>query len=104
MEAFQAAAVEATQIDLTNASTSTAIEQPDTEDLTERLQDMSALNPAEEIQLASTDEVLDLFSKYFEADSADAQSKNIADLEVEINTNLDFNSNHGQMINASTGR
>ena len=88
-----AAAVEAsTQIDLTVVSTSTAVEQPDTEDLTEQLQDMSACSPAEEVELASTDEVLDLFSKYFEADSAGAQSKNVANLEDEINTDLDFNS------------
>ncbi|DBA79001.1 TPA: hypothetical protein ACH3X1_008867 [Trebouxia sp. C0004] len=87
------AAVEAsTQIDLTDASTSTAIEQPDTEGSTEQLQDMSAFSPAEEVELASTDEVPDLFSKYFAADSADAQRKNVADLEDEINTDLDFNS------------
>ncbi|DBA99125.1 TPA: hypothetical protein ACH3X1_014258 [Trebouxia sp. C0004] len=56
------AAVEAsTQIDLTDTSTSTAIEQPDTEDSTEQLQDMSAFSPAEEVELASTDEVPDLF-------------------------------------------
>ncbi|DBA95014.1 TPA: hypothetical protein ACH3X1_002534 [Trebouxia sp. C0004] len=51
-----AAAVEAsTQIDLTDASTSTAIEQPDTDNLTEQLQDMLAFIPAEEVQLASTE-------------------------------------------------
>ncbi|DBA72287.1 TPA: hypothetical protein ACH3X2_010534 [Trebouxia sp. C0005] len=88
-----AAAVEASnQIDLTFASTSTAAQQPDIEELTEQLQDMSAFNPAEEVQLASTNEVLDLFSKYFEADSADAQSKNVAELENAISTDLDFNS------------
>jgi hypothetical protein len=86
-----AAAVEAsTHVDLTVATGSTAAEQPGTEDLTEILEDISAFSPNEDVELASTDEVLDLFSRYFEADSADAQSRDVA--EDEINTDLDFNS------------
>ena len=86
-----AAAVEAsTHVDLTVATGSTAAEQPGTEDLTEILEDISAFSPNEDVELASTDEVLDLFSRYFEADSAGAQSRDVA--EDEINTDLDFNS------------
>ncbi len=86
-----AAAVEAsTHVDLTVATGSTAAEQPGTEDLTDILEDISAFSPNEDVELASTDEVLDLFSRYFEADSADAQSRDVA--EDEINTDLDFNS------------
>ena len=75
-----AAAVEAsTHVDLTVATGSTAAEQPGTEDLTEILEDFSAFSPNEDVELASTDEVLDLFSRYFEADSADAQSRDVAE-------------------------
>ncbi|DBA91858.1 TPA: hypothetical protein ACH3X1_015993 [Trebouxia sp. C0004] len=89
-----AAAVEAsTRIDLTAATASTAVEQPGTEDLTEQSHDMSAFSPNEEVELASTDEVLDLFARYceFKADSADVQSRDVANLD-EINIDLDFNS------------
>ncbi|DBA83695.1 TPA: hypothetical protein ACH3X1_006237 [Trebouxia sp. C0004] len=50
-----AAAVEAsTQIDLTAATASTAVKQPGTEGLREKLQDMPAFSPNEEVELAST--------------------------------------------------
>ena len=42
--------------------------------MAEQLQAMSAVSPNEEVELASTDEVLDLFSGYFDADKADAQN------------------------------
>ena len=51
---------------------------------------MSAVSPSEEVELACTDEVLDLFSGYYDADQADAQNKNVA--KDGINTDLDFNS------------
>ena len=51
---------------------------------------MSAVSPSEEVELASIDEVVDLFSGYYNADQADAQNKNVA--KDGINTNLDFNS------------
>ena len=86
-----AAAVEAsTLVDLTFASASNAVELPSTEDLTEDVQDMSTFSPSEEVELAATDEVLDLFSKYFDADSVDAASRNV--VQDSINTDLDFNS------------
>ena len=85
------AAVEAsTQVDLTATTVCTAGKQQGTEELAEQLQDMSAVSPSDEVELASTDEVLDLFSGYYDADQADAQNKDVA--KDSINTNLDFNS------------
>ncbi|DBA98739.1 TPA: hypothetical protein ACH3X1_014512 [Trebouxia sp. C0004] len=85
-----AAAVEASKlVDLTFASASNAAELPSTEYLTEHLQEMSTFSPSKEVELASTDEVLDLFSRYFDADSADAKSRNV--VQDSINTDLDFN-------------
>ena len=87
------AAVEAsTQVDLTATTAPTAAEQQGTEELAEQLQDMSAVSPGEQVELASTDEARDLFSGYYhnDADQADAQNKNVA--KDGINTNLDFNS------------
>ena len=85
-----AAAVEAsTLVDLTFASSSNAIVLPSTEDLAEDVQDMSTFSPSEEVELAFTEEVLDLFSKYFDADSVDAESRNV--VQDSINADLDFN-------------
>ena len=78
-----------TLVNLTFASDSNAAELPSTADLTEHLQDMPTFSPSEEVELASTEEVLDLFSRYFDADSADANSRNVQD---SIKTDLDFNS------------
>ena len=50
------------------------------------MQDISTFSPSEEVELASTDEVLDLFSKYFDADSVDAESRNV--VQDSINTDL----------------
>ena len=46
---------------MTFASHSNAAELPSTEDLTEHLQDMSTFSPSEEVELASTEEVLNCF-------------------------------------------
>lgn len=89
-EAITAAVEASTQIDLTATTASTTAEQQGPEALAEQLQDMSAVSPSEEVELACTDEVLDLFSGYYDADQADAQNKNVA--KDGINTNLDFNS------------
>ena len=64
-----------TLVDLTFASDSNAAELPSTEDPTDHLQEISTFSPSEEVELASTEEVLDLFSRYFDADSADAKSR-----------------------------
>ena len=52
-----------TLVNLTFASDSNAAELPSTADLTEHLQDMSTFSPNEEVELAYTEEVLNLFSR-----------------------------------------
>ena len=93
----------AAQIDLTLApaqAASTAAEPastagqllPSTEELQEQMWDVSAFSHSEEVELANTDEVLDMFSSYFEADVADAESRGSRISKDNIDTNLDFNS------------
>ena len=65
---------------------------PSTEELQEQMWDVSAFSHSEEVELANTDEVLDMFSSYFEADVADAESRGSRISKDNIDTNLDFNS------------
>lgn len=51
---------------------------------------MSAFSLDEQVELASTDEVLSLFEGYFDTDKADAQNRYI--VQDRINTDMDFNS------------
>ena len=105
-KAIEASAATTTaQIDLTDAMAQrattaaqqasmidTAAEQPAIDELQEQMQDMASFSPSEQTELTSTDEVLDLFSSYFEADVADAQISQRTIVTEKIDTDLDFNS------------
>ncbi len=62
-------------------------QQAPVDDLMQQIQDMLASSANEQLELASTDEVLDLFQDYFEADIHDARDKHVK--KSAINTDLD---------------
>ena len=51
---------------------------------------MLTFSPSEEVELAFSEGFLDLFSRYSDADSADANIRGV--VQDSINTDLDFNS------------
>ena len=66
---YRIAPAAAAQIDLT-AAPAQALAQlsPSNEELQQHMQDMSAFSHSEQVEIANTDEVLFMFSNYFEAD------------------------------------
>ena len=56
------------------------------------MRDVSALSHSKQVELANTDEVLDMVSSYFEADAADAGNRGSRMSQDNIDTDLDFNS------------
>ena len=52
---------------------------------------MSAFSHSEQLELANTDKVLEIFSSYFEADVADAETVAVNIAEDKIDTDLNFN-------------
>ena len=56
------------------------------------MQDVSAYSHSEQVELANTDEVSDMFSSYFEAHVADDENRGSRISKENIDTDLDFNS------------
>ena len=50
------------------------------------MRDVSAFSHSEQVELANTDEVLDMFSSYFEADVADAENKGSRMFKENVDT------------------
>ena len=84
------------QIDLTAAPVQTASTpaqpSPPIEELQDQMRDVYAFSHIEQVELATTDEMLDMFSNYFEADIADARNRGSRVSKENIDTELDFNS------------
>ena len=56
------------------------------------MRDVSAFSHSEQVELANTDDVLEMFSRYFEADVADTENRGSRIAKDNIDTALDFNS------------
>ena len=55
------------------------------------MQDISACSHSEQVELANTEEALNMFSSYFEADVAEAETVAVSIAEDKIDTDLNFN-------------
>lgn len=84
------------QVDLTagpgQAASTAAQPSPPIEELQEQMRDVSAFSHSEQVELANTAEVLDMFSSYFQADVADAENRGSIISKDNIDTDLDYNS------------
>ncbi|KAL3159184.1 hypothetical protein ABBQ32_011167 [Trebouxia sp. C0010 RCD-2024] len=78
-------------IDLAKAQEPSTSAQPPA-DLVEEIQNMVEVSPNEAVELASTAEVMDLFSSYCEADIADALASSTPVVTNGIDTSLGFKS------------
>lgn len=63
---------------------------PFIEELQDQMQDISAFSHSEQVELANTEEVLNMFSNYFEADVAEAETVAVSIAEDKIDTDLNF--------------
>lgn len=90
-----AEAKEAEQAEGPAAAAQPASTAADTTDLVEEIVNMenaASVGPNEPVELASTAEVLDLFSSYYAADIADAQASDTHIVKDRIDTVVDFKS------------
>ena len=55
------------------------------------MRDVSAFSHSEQVELATTDEMLDMFSTYVETDVADARNRGSRIIKENIDIELDFN-------------